>query len=193
MLRVLLILMAAAVVAELALPAFVEARVERAVVAHTSGEARVEAEVGDFPFLPDLLLGGMVDRLDVTLHDVGGQELTLGRVSMRLTGIEVDRPQLLAGTVEVVGIASGHVVVELEEDAISNALGAPIDLDPAMVDLAGRALEVVAPGGASLQLPVPEDLLPCSPDMEVVETVVRLSCEFDEVPGVLLRALETGG
>jgi hypothetical protein len=193
-LRVLLILVVvAAVVAELALPAFVEARVERIVDEHTSGDARVDADAGDFPFLPGLLMDGVVDRLDVTLREVGGQEITIGRVTMGLEGIEVDRSRLLAGAVEVVGIASGHVLVEVEEDAISEALGVPVDLDPAMVDLAGRALEVVAPGGPSLQLPVPENLLPCTPDVEVVDGVARLSCEFDEVPGVLLRALETGG
>lgn len=194
MLRMLLILaVAAAVVAELALPAFIEARVERTVEEHTSGDARVDADAGDFPFLPGLLSDGVVDRLDVTLSEVGGQAITISRVTMGLEGIEVDRSRLLAGAVEVVGIASGHVLVEVEEQAISDALGVPVDLDPAMIDLAGRALEVVAPGGPSLQLPVPEEMLPCAPDIEVVDGVARLSCEFDEVPGVLLRALETGG
>jgi hypothetical protein len=192
-LRVLLILIVVAgVVAELALPAFVEAGVERTVEERTSGEARVEADAGDFPFLPGLVLDGVVDRLDVTLREVGGQEVTIGTVRMGLEGIEVDRSRLLSGSVEVVGLASGHVLIEVEEADISDALGVPVDVDPAMIDLAGRALEVVAPGRGALQVPVPKDLLPCTPEMEVVDTVVRLTCAFDEVPGVLLDVTGSG-
>ena len=191
MFRILLVLVvAAAVVAELALPSFVEARVERTVREHTDGVASVDASTGDFPFLPDLLAAGVADRLDVTLREIDGREIAIGTVALRLEGIQLDRSRLLAGTVEVVDIAAGQVLVELEEAAISDALGVPVDLDPAMLELAGRALEVVAPDGASLDLPVPEDLLPCRPDVEVVESVVRLTCEFDEVPGVLLRAID---
>lgn len=197
MLRLVTFLVVAAavvgVVAEVALPPLVESRVEQAVEERVSGAARVEAETGDFPYVPGLLLDGLVDRLDVTLREVEGERITLATVALQLEGIEVDRSRLPSGEVEIVDLAAGAVLVEIEEGAISEALGVPVSLDAGMVEVAGRALQVVAPEGPSMQLPVDEDLLPCTPDVELSGPVVRLTCELDQVPSVLVRALEAAG
>jgi hypothetical protein len=177
-----------AIVAELLAPRMLEARVEALAREHTDGGATVTADAGGFPFLPRLLLDGVVERLTVTLDELDGQEVTIATVALSLDGIHVDRDAMLGGQVEITDIDTGTVLVEVAEDDLSDALGIPVDLDPEMVGLAERALEVTAAGGGAVRVPVPHELLPCDPDMEVAGDLVRLTCVIDEVPGVLARA-----
>ena len=180
---IVVVVVIAGAVAEVLVPPMVEARVEEAVHEHTSGAATVDAEAGSFPFVPGLLLDGTVDRLDVTLREVADQRITIGTVALRLDGIHLDRRQLLAGTLEVVDVDRGRVQVEIAESEIVDALGVG-DLDSRMVDMARRGLEIAA-DGRSLEVPVPEGLLPCTPEVETTEAGVRLRCEFEGVPDVL--------
>jgi hypothetical protein len=92
------------------------------------------------------------------------------------------------GEVEIDELERGTVVVELEEQELAALLGVPVDLDSDLVEQVGGAVQVAA-AGVGERIPVPDELLPCAPDLDVDPPYVRLSCTFDEVPGVLRTAI----
>lgn len=174
-------------VAEVAAPPLVEARVEDVVHERTEGATTVRADAGRFPFVPGLLLNGVVDHLTITLEEVRGQAVPLSTVAFTLRGIHLRRPALLRGEVEVTGLDAGTVLVEVERRRLARAAGVPVELDPALVELTDRVLRVGVAGGPTVEVPVPEPLLPCTPDVEVTDDHVRLRCRLGEVPDVLVR------
>lgn len=178
------------VVAELVAPGLVEAGIEETVRSNTREVAHVEARATGSPFLPGLLLAGEIERIEITLRELVGQQLDIGTVSLRADGIRLDRGAMYRGDVEVDDIDRGRVVVELEEQELSQLLGAPVALDGGLVDLVDGALEVAAAGVGPRRVPVPDELLPCTPDLDVAPPYVRLSCTFAGVPGVLRPATE---
>ena len=178
-----------AVVGELAAPGLVEAGVEETVRANTRDVAHVKAHTSGSPFLPALLLRGHIEHLDVTLREVAGAQLPIGTVALQIDGIHLDRGAMYRGEVEIDELEQGTVVVELEERELAALLGVPIDLESDLVEQVGGAVQVAA-AGVGERIPVPEELLPCAPDLDVDPPYVRLSCTFDEVPGVLRAAIE---
>ena len=176
------------VVGELAAPGLVEAGVEETVRANTRDVAHVKAHTSGSPFLPGLLLRGHIEHLDVTLREIAGAQLPIGTVTLQIDGIHLDRGAMYRGGVEIDELDRGTVVVELEEQELAALLGVPIDLDSDLVDHVGGAVQVAA-AGVGERIPMPEELLPCTPDLDVDPPYVRLSCSFDEVPGVLRAAM----
>lgn len=184
------LLLVLGIVAEIMAPRMLEAGVEEVVHERSRGAAVVEADAGSFPFVPELAGEGVIDRLTVTLEEVGGGRVPLSRVAFTLEDIHVDRGALLGGDVEVTDIGAGLVTVDLERRRLAEALGGPLDLDPGMIELAGRALRIAVDDGGAVELPVPRELLPCAPEMEVTGERVRLRCRLEEVPEVLVRAAQ---
>jgi hypothetical protein len=177
-----------AVVGELAAPGLVEAGVEETVRANTRDVAHVKAHTSGSPFLPGLLLRGHVEHLEITLREVGGAPLPIGTVALQVDGIHLDVGAMYRGEIEVDDVEQGTVMIELEEQELSALLGVPVDLDSDLVEHVSGAVQVAA-AGAGERIPVPEELLPCAPDLDVDPPYVRLSCTFDGVPGVLKTAL----
>jgi hypothetical protein len=184
---VLLIVVVAAVAAELLLPSMIEARVEEQVRANTDDAAVVEAEVGSFPFLPGLLLDGRLDALTVELMELAGREVTFGDVEFGLEGIDLDREVLLGGELRVTDIESGFVRIEVIDERIGAAMDAVDRLGPEAVELRDRVLELAPDGARSLEVPIDDRLLPCTPEVEVDGDVAVFTCEFQDVPPVLLE------
>ena len=177
-----------AVVGELAAPGLVEAGVEETIRANTRDVAHVSAHTSGSPFLPALLLRGQVEHLEITLREVAGAQLPLGTVALRVDGIHLDRGAMYRGDVEVDEVERGTVVVEFEEQELASLLGVPVDLDSDLVEQVGGAVQVAA-AGVGERIPVPEELMPCAPDLDVDPPYVRLSCAFEQVPGVLRTAI----
>jgi hypothetical protein len=185
---VLLVAAIAAVAGELLLPSMVESRVEEQVRANTDGEAVVEAEVGTFPFLPTLLLDGRVDSLDVQLLELSGREVTFGDVHFGLEGIQLDREVMLGGQLRITSIDVGYVRIEVVDERLGAAMESVERLGPEAVRLRDRALELAPEGEAAVEFPIDERLVPCTPDIEMEGDTAVLTCEFQDVPPVLLEA-----
>jgi hypothetical protein len=168
------------VVAELVVPGLVEDGIEETVRERTDDRAQVEAHATGTPFVPRLLLDGVVERVDVTLQEVAGRELTSSTVSMSAEGLQLDRRALLRGEVVLTGIDVGQVLLELDQDELVESLDLPVDIDPRALEIAGGALEFA--GRQILDLAVPPGLLPCAPEVAVETPDIRLSCTFDELP-----------
>lgn len=195
---VVLVLAAALVAAEIAAPPFVEARIEEQVRTRTRELAAVEADVDSFPLLTRTLVTGKVSRLTVNLREVLHQELRITAVRLLLRGIELDRGALLQGEARLRDIERGEVTLELSGSALTAALGVPVEVrrGAAVVQRAGALLgvDLVAdggelllrgPAGLSLRAPLPGDLMPCAPDVEVLGDRILLTCSFEGIPPLL--------
>lgn len=157
------------VAAEVAAPMLVESRVEERVRQNVGGAAAVEADAGRFPFVPRLLLHTEVGYLAVTLDEVSGYSVPLAEVTFEMRGIHLDRDALFNGEVEVTAVDTGVATVGIDNEV----LGAVADGVPAE---------------AARNLAVPDLLLPCAPETESGDDRVELTCEFHEVPDMLVRA-----
>lgn len=176
------------VAGELATPGMIEAGIEDTVRSHTDEHARVEADASGSPFLPGLLLEGRVEQVEVTLREIAGHELAIGTAAIGAEGIHLDRAAMYRGDVRITDVERGTATIIIDQAELSDAMGAPVDLDPALVDLAGTALEVA--GTPVFDIPVDTPLMPCAPDLEVDAPHVRLSCTFAGIPGVLQTVVE---
>jgi hypothetical protein len=174
--------------AELLAPRLLEEQIEEQVRVNTGEVATVEAELGGFPFLPGLLLDGRVETLDLRLEELAGREVTFGEVEVALEGILLDRDVLWGGELRVTGIDVGTIRLELVDERIGAVSDVVDRLGSDAVRLRDRALELAPQGVQPVQLPLDDDLLPCSPSAELDGDVVRLECEFEDVPPMLLEA-----
>lgn len=166
-------------VAEVAAPMLVEARVEQRVEERTDGQSRVDADAGAFPFLPGLLLDGEMDHLSITLTEIGGVEVPLARVTFALEGILLDRDALFRGETEVTDIESGRVTALIDEGGVDPG----VDLSPGQVEVLDGVV-----GLPGMEAALPPVMMPCTPEATSSEDGVALTCTFEHVPEVLVRA-----
>lgn len=157
------------VAVEVAAPMLVESRVEDRVRANVAGAASVDADAGRFPFVPRLLLDTEVRSLAVTLDEVTGYAVPFAEVTFELRGIHLDRDALFNGEVEITAIDTGAATVGIDNEVLGGVAGA-------------------VPAEAARNVAVPDLFLPCAPEAEPDDDRVALTCEFNEVPNVLVRA-----
>lgn len=177
---VVLVVLALAVVAEWGAPRLVADRVEQRVNSNLGGAAAIEADAGSFPFVPRLLADNRVRRVTMSLEEIAGEEVPFGSVAVELRGIVLDRQQLFSGDVEVTAIESGTATLTLR----SGALDRLRELLPGGTDPSELA------EGQRVPVPLPSQLVPCTPRVQSSEDATRLSCEFQQVPSALLQAAQ---
>jgi hypothetical protein len=201
-LGLLLFLVLVVGVAELAAPPIIESRIEETVQTNTEQTVSVRAETRSFPLLTRVAAEREIRQLEVTVDDVAGLELPLDEVELQLNGVIVDRGELLQGRVVVREIRDGRLTAEITEDRLRDVLGVPAVIEDGRlaVELAGRTVEVpvrITDGELRLEVvglgdfswPVELDLMPCSPDAAAEQRRIVLTCRFEEVPDVVVRAL----
>lgn len=194
-LGLVVLLLLAVLGVELVAPRLAADAIEEHVRERTDGLVGVSAEVGTFPVVARLLATRKVSRLDVSLDEVAGQQLSFAEVRFALEGVTLDRDALLGGAVRVHDVDGGRVTAVIDVNAIAEALGVPVRLegDTLVAEVAGSRIEVpLALEGRGLRLPaglpplaLPE-LVPCAPtETEVREDRIELSCEVTGVPVIL--------
>jgi hypothetical protein len=160
----------------------------------TAGTAT--ARVRSFPFLGRLLSSGRVAQVDASVSDVTVEGLRFQSIAVDLDGVQLDRDQLVRDRrIVLQTIARGRVEARVTQEALSEVLGVPVDLEEgrASVTIAGRRVEaglevregrlVVEVAGLSLPtIPVEAPLLPCLGNARIVPGRVLLLCEFTEIP-----------
>lgn len=182
MVFLLILILAGMVAVELIAPRLVEARIEDKVGEETSGTAGVGADIDSFPFVTRLVTTGKVEHLSVTLEEVAQYELPLASVRFDADGVKLDRSALYERNVRVRDIESVTVTAEVAEGALSDVLGAVTDLTG--VEAGDGVLNI-----AGSTVPLPEDILPCSPSVRQAEAGITLSCTMETLPPLLARAL----
>lgn len=211
---VLLLVLAAVLVGAVVVDAAAESRAEEeVVVAIRNGVgdvAEVEAGIDSFPFLGKLLLQERVPTLRVRLTEVGGYGLDVAELRVVAHDIRLDRDVLRRGEVRVTGVGRVRAEARIGEAAIRQAAGVDLELlaggqarvtvqgvtataDAEVVD--GQIRFVVDPLPA-ITLPLPATgLLPCQPQVEVVEDALLAWCEAERLPDILVEVIgaQVGG
>lgn len=194
---------------DLRLRSLVEEHAEQQLVAALPQAKGVEVELDGFPFTLGVLLHGEVEALHVRLESVREAGLEATDLSLDVETIALDEDALIDEqrlVVTDIGRATAQGFVS--DEAVSALVGQTIRFSPGKAHgvLRGRELEVTAAvKGRLVQLstavegvpPVvfplpPSDVLPCRPELELLEGKLRLACSIDELPPTLKDAMAKG-
>ena len=182
-LRLLIVLVAVLwLLGELAVVPIAEGRIEQRVAELNRDAANVSAGIDSFPLVSRLVFTGRVNNVTLTLERVARARLTFTEIRFELEGIEVDRATLFQRQPKVTAIDRGRITAVIDAGVLGN-VAAGLRLNPR---IRGRSL-VVGP----VSFPIPSDLVPCEPEVEVADSDVIISCTIDEVPEVLLEAAQS--
>jgi hypothetical protein len=168
-------------VGEIALIPLANARIENEVAKRTRDATNVNASIGSFPVATRVLITGKVPKLSVTLERIARQALTFAEVKFDLSGIGVDRPSILQGKAKINSIDSGTVTATIDAGVlgrIASLAGADVRVDGRTLRVAGRALAL------------DQELIPCEPTARIEGEKVLVTCTLDEVPDILLEAVQ---
>jgi len=191
---------------DLRLRSLAEAHAEQKLVEALPQASGVEVVLDGFPFTLGVLLDGKVEALHVRLAEVKEAGLAAHDLSLDVETISLDKDALIDQqrlVVTDIGRATAQGFVT--DDAVSKVVGETIVFSPgkARATVRGREIEVKAkvkgrvvqlssgiPGVPAVTFPLPPgDVLPCTPELELLEGKIRLSCSIDELPATLKDAM----
>lgn len=189
--------------------AVAEAHAEQQLVKALPQASGVDVTLDGFPFTLGVLLDGKVEALHVKLAEVKESGLSAQDLSLDVEEISLDKDALLDHQrLVVTDIGRAKAQGFVSDDAVSKVVGQTITFTPgkAKATVRGRDVEVKAsvkgrvvqltsgiPGVPSVTFPLPPgDVLPCTPELELLEGKIRLSCAIDELPKTLRDAMAQG-
>ncbi|HUR79086.1 MAG TPA: DUF2993 domain-containing protein [Acidimicrobiales bacterium] len=185
-----------AVLGDVAARGFVESAVNARAEREAPPDSNVSATIDGFPFLPKLILGSEVSHVGVHLENIAAQDvLVFGEVEIDLDGVRFDRSRLINDRkARITAIDHGTVTATITEDALSKALrGAPVSISQGAITVAGISVVPTIKDGrlsiGAFAIPATE-YLPCASTVEVNEGRMEVSCEIDDVPPMLLDAVQ---
>lgn len=195
--------------ADLRLRGLAEEHAEQQLAQALPQASGVEVTLDGFPFTLGVLMNGKVDALHVKLAEVKEAGLSAQDLSLDVYEISLDEDALIDEqrlVVTDIGRASAQGFVS--DHAVSKVVGQTITFSPgkAKATVRGQEIEVKAsvmgrvvqlssgiPGVPAVVFPLPPgDVLPCAPELELLEGKIRLSCSIDELPATLKDAMAKG-
>jgi hypothetical protein len=194
---------------DLRLRGLAEAHAELELTKALPQASGIDVTLDGFPFTLGVLLDGKVEALHVRLAEVKESGLTAQDLSLDVEDISLDKDALLdEQRLVITDIGRAKAQGFVTDDAVSKAVGQTITFSPgkARATVRGREVEVKAsvkgrvvqlssgiPGVPSVTFPLPPgDVLPCTPELELLEGKIRLSCSIDELPKTLRDAMAKG-
>jgi hypothetical protein len=193
-------LLVAYVLLDLASAAFVEARVEdefRDTQRLDVDEASFS--IDSFPFLVPLAASGRVSAT-LELQGIEEQGLTIDEFRLDVDGLEFDRTSAFNGRVEVDDLDRATTSLTLSEASIGDFAGVPVSIADdgtitaggvtAQAELVDGDLVLSGEGIGTVIIPLRLDrYLPCEPEVEVGEVEVALTCVTETLPPIVNRVL----
>jgi len=169
----------------------------------------VDVTLDGFPFTLGVLMSGKVDALHVKIAEVHEAGLDAQDLSLDVEDISLDKDALIDDQrLVVTDIQHATAQAFVSDKAVSKVVGQEVKFSPgkAHATVQGQELEVEAsvrgrfvhlaskiPGVPSVTFPLPPgDVLPCSPELELLAGKIRLSCSIDELPKTLKDAMAKG-
>lgn len=211
---VLVLLVLAAIVGGLAygdlrLRGLAEQQAETKIAEALPQASGVTVELEGFPFALGVLMSGEVKALHVRLAEVQEAGLSAQDLSLDVQDITLDKDALIdEQRLVVTSIGSATAQGFVSDDAVSKVAGQTVKFSPgkAHATVRGQQIEVKAsvkgrvvqlssgiPGVPAMTFPLPpSDVLPCAPELELLEGKVRLRCSIDELPATLKEAMAKG-
>ena len=210
---VLLVLLALVVVgllyADTQLKSLAEDHAEQEITKALPQLSGVQVQLDGFPIALDVLLHGQVEGLHVTIAKAEEAGLQAEELSLDVYEIAIDKDALIdEQRLVVTQIAEATAQGFVTDDEVSKAVKHEVHFTggkaratiqgkevEASASVMGRmvALRTTLPGVPPMVFPLPStDLLPCSPELEVLEGRLRLSCSIDALPDALRDAMAQG-
>jgi hypothetical protein len=190
------------VAGDFAARAYAEAQTQDFVNQHSTTDLHVDVSIKSFPFLGRLAVGGEVRQVEATASDVREGPIDIHALRLVLTDVRVDRGRMLEDQrLYLRSIGGGSAVAEITDDALSDALGIPVQVVDgkleaevlghrvqAEMSMRNGVLGVKVAGRTLPALTLPTTgLFPCHPDAAFAGDRIRLSCSFSEVPARFLQ------
>ncbi len=195
--------------ADVRLRGLAEERAEQELAKALPQASGIDVTLDGFPFTLGVLLDGKVDALHVKLAEVKEAGLSAQDLTLDVMDISLDKDALLDHkrlVITDIGRATAQGFVS--DAAVSKAVGQAITFSPgkAKATFRGQDVEVKArvkgrvvqltsgiPGVPSVTFPLPPgDVLPCTPELELLDRKLRLSCSIDALPEALKDAMAKG-
>ncbi|MEM7151623.1 MAG: LmeA family phospholipid-binding protein [Myxococcota bacterium] len=159
-----------------------------------------------FPFVLGVLATGQVEALHVKIDRVREQGLEAQDLSLDVETISIDTDALIdEQRLVVTDIGAARVQGFIADEQVSKVVGQEVHCTPGAIKAKVEGVEVQAtatvkgrtvvlaapiPGVEPLVFPLPPtDVLPCAPQLEVLEGKFRVSCTVDEIPPRLRAAM----
>jgi hypothetical protein len=166
----------------------------------------VHVTIDGFPFTLGVLLRGEVEALHVKIDVARERGLEASELSLDVETIMLDKDALIDEQRLVVNeIGKATVQGFVSDAAVSTMVKREVVFEPgkARVEYAGKVIEAHAsvkgrmvwlssnlPQVPPLVFPLPSsDVLPCTPELELLEGTLRLSCSIDRLPPRLRDAM----
>ena len=185
---------------------FAEREAERRVAAALPGSEDIEVTIEQWPLLLAVFTGE-IDGLRITAGRVARGGVTAQDLQLEVRGIALDTGVLFdEQRLVVTGIDHARLTGTMTQEAVSKAVKAPVEFKVGMVKVTsaqgrslvatlavkGRKIRLVPP--LSIMKPLefdmpPRELLPCEPELEVLEGKLALGCEVDALPDAVMRAI----
>lgn len=195
--------------ADLRLRSLAEAHAEQELTKALPQAQGVHVQLDGFPFTLGVLLHGQVEALHVRLDVVKEAGLEARDLTLDVETISLDEAALLdEQRLVVTDIGRATVQGLVSDEAVSKVVGQTVRFSPGKARgvFKGREIEVQAsvkgrvirlstgiPGVPAVTFPLPPgDVLPCQPELELLERTIRLSCTIDELPAGLKEAMARG-
>jgi hypothetical protein len=178
---------------------YAESRVEQRINERQPGAAST-VHVASFPFVPRLALFGRVEKISARVHNVSLDRFNLDEVDLTVSGVRLNRNQLVHGTVAVESIRTGTVRAVMSEQTVDQVLQLPVTFGDGTVELSAGGVTLSATvtvvdnqlrfgvAGRQVSVTIPElPVLPCVAGVVVEPGRLVLSCTFHQVPAALLQ------
>jgi len=212
---VLLAVLAAFGLADLAVRAWAEAKLAEQAAAYYPPSSASSASIRSFPFLGRLLVLGDVPEVSLRMENLRADVLAVSHLQLELRDVKLERRELFAGRVRVRDMGPGRIEALVDGSSLARAIGLDVRFTDGEVEVhrTVRGVEVSARGRVTLEgnrlrivptsvqgLRVPADalsvtydipgvrLLPCAAEVRPVTAGLLLVCAVDNVPPALVQS-----
>ncbi len=189
--------------------AMAEQEAAKRITERLTGAEGVTVELDGFILLFDVAVRGRIEGLHVTVDAIKSHGIELDEIRLDIEGIALDRDKMLRDRQIVVTDIDGatlvghlrddivtaktkHEVVFTRDTVTAEFQGQKV---AAKVAIRNRHVELSAPlaGVPPVKFPLPdEDILPCDPQVEILDGKLRLSCRVEELPPAVRKAMGHG-
>lgn len=188
---------------------FAEQEAQQRVANMLPGSEGVKVTIDSWPLL-GAVLTGEIEQITVTADRIVRSGVTADDVRLEVHAIALDTDVLWSERrLVVTGIDNARLTGVMSQEAVSVAARAPVEFRAGMVKVLtpqgrsfvatlkvqGRKIVLLAPlpgyEPVEFDLP-PRDIVPCTPDVEVLDGALALTCDVTELPPVVQRAMGGG-
>ncbi len=183
-----------------------ESHAEEKIVETLPQASGVHVTLDGFPFTPGVLMSGEVDALHVAIDSLEEQGLQAHDLTLHVEDIRLDEDALIDDhRLVVTDIGTATATAFFTDDEVSAVVGKTVEFSvgsvhatykghrvQAQASVEGRKVRLSTriPGAPQLVFPLPpSDVLPCAPELELLDGKVRIECSIDEIPPRLRQAM----